>query len=159
MLRELTLADALAVCADMRPMDAACVRAVCAREPGEWFAADRWQSTGPGWTLLQDGEPVAIGGVNLPNAWTGVVWMVARPSMRLETWRKGIRHTRTVMRNALQMDNEQRRHRLEAHVLHGWREASAFAQHLGLTLEGIRRQAGAQGESIEVWAATSRPKE
>lgn len=159
MLRDLTLADALQVVGDMRAEDAACVRAVCGCEPGEWFAAERWQSSGPAWALVQGGQAVAIGGLNLPNAWTGVLWMVARPCMSAASWRKALRATRTVLSNALAMDNTMRRHRVEAHVLHGWSGASRFAECLGLRLEGVRQAAGAQGESIEVWAATARPKE
>lgn len=158
MLRDLTLADALMVVGDMRPEDAACVRAVCGCEPGEWFAAERFSSSGPAWALLQGGEPVAIGGLNMPNDWTGVLWMVARPSISAASWRKALRATRTVLGNALAMDNTMRRHRVEAHVLSGWASAAAFAGRLGLEFEGVRRAAGAGGESIEIWAATSLPK-
>lgn len=154
MLRELTLADALAVCSDMRPEDAQCVRAFAGREPGDWFAADRWQAYGPAWTLLQDGQPWAIGGLTLRTPWTGLLWMVARPGLSQQSWRKALRATRTVVGNAMRLDNPQHRHRIEAQVLQGWRGASEFASRLGLTLEGVMRQAGAQGESFEVWAAT-----
>lgn len=154
MLRELTLADALAVCSDMRPEDAQCVRAFSGREPGDWFAADRWQAYGPAWTLLQDGQPWAIGGLALRTQWSGLLWMVARPGLSGQSWRKALRATRTVIANAMDPDNPQRRHRIEAQVLQGWRGASEFASRLGLTLEGVMRQAGAQGESFEVWATT-----
>lgn len=158
MLRDLTLADALAVCADMRDEDAQCVRAVCGRESGEWFAVDRWQTAGPAWTLVQDGQPWAIGGLSLPNGWTGVLWMVARPGLSAQSWRKALRATRTVIGRALADDNPMRRHRIEAHVLRGWSGASRFAQHLGLELEAVRRNAGARGESVEVWVVLGDPK-
>jgi hypothetical protein len=158
MLRELTLADALIVCGDMRPEDAACVRSATGREPGEWFAVDRWQTYGPAWTLLQDGQPWAIGGLALRNAWSGVLWLICRPGMRSQSWRKALRQTRTVIANAMAPGNPERRRRIEAHVLHGWGGATGFAQRLGLTLEGVMQQAGAQGESIEVWAATGPTK-
>lgn len=147
-LRDLTLADALAVVADMRPMDAACVRAALGQEPGEWFAVDRWRAHGAAWTMLQDGQPWAIGGLSLPQPWLGVLWLVARPGLRPATWRKAIRATRTVIASAPRAGV----HRVEAHVLQGWREASGFAEALGLKLEGVRQAAGARGESIEVWA-------
>ena len=157
-MRELSLADALIVCSDMRPEDAACVRAATGREPGEWFAAERWQAYGPAWALSQDGEPWAIGGLHLRNGWTGVLWMVARPGMRPQSWRKALRQTRTVIGSAMDAGNPERRRRVEAHVLSGWTEAAEFARRLGLTLEGVMRQAGARGESIEVWA-TAGPKD
>jgi hypothetical protein len=153
-MRDLSLPDALAVCGDMRPEDAACVRAVCGREPGEWFAVDRWQTSGPAWCLMQDGQPWVIGGLSLPTEWHGVLWLVARPGMKPATWRKALRLARNIIANALSVSNPLRRHRIEAHVLHGWAGASAFAQRMGLSLEGVRRQAGAQGESIEIWAIT-----
>jgi len=151
-LRDLTLADALAVCADMRPEDRACVRAASGEEPGEWFAVDRWRTAGPGWTLLQDKRPWAIGGLCTTAPWLGVLWMVARPGLTPQSWRKTLRATRTVLESALDPDGPHKVHRVEAHVLHGWDGASRFAQHLGLQLESIRRHAGARGESIEVWA-------
>lgn len=151
-LRDLALADALAVVADMRPEDAQCVRAVAGREPGEWFAVDRWQTTGPAWCLEQGGQPWAIGGLSFPTDWTGVLWMVARPGLSVHSWGKALQATRTVIGNALALDNPLRRHRVEAHVLHGWAGAARFAAGLGMQCEGIRRQAGAGGESIELWA-------
>ena len=93
--------------------------------------------------------------MNLPNDWTGVLWMVARPGMVPQTWRKALRATRTVLGNALDPANPLRRHRVEAHVLQGWFGASEFARRLGLDLEGVRRHAGAQGESIEVWSVVA----
>jgi hypothetical protein len=74
--------------------------------------------------------------------------------MKPATWRKALRLARNIIANALSVSNPLRRHRIEAHVLHGWAGASAFAQRMGLSLEGVRRQAGAQGESIEIWAIT-----
>lgn len=102
---------------------------------------------------------MAIGGLNFTNGWTGVLWMVARPGMSPPSWRKALRATRTVIGNALAPENSMRRHRVEAYVLHGWIGASAFAQRLGLRLEGVKHAAGAGGESIEVWATTAWPKE
>lgn len=149
MIRDLTLLDACIVCSDMRAEDAACVRAATGREPGEWFAVDRWQSNGPAWTYMQDGMPWAIGGLTLVNDWAGVLWFVARP--RLRSWRVVVRHAHDLVRSAVHPDNPQRRRRVEAHVLHGWRGASALVQHLGLSFEGLRLGAGAGGESFELW--------
>jgi len=148
-LRDLALADALAVVSDMRQMDAECIRAACGQEPGEWFAVDRWRAHGAAWTLLQDGIPAAIGGLSMPQPWLGVLWLVARPGMSPASWRKALRTTRTVIASAPRAGV----HRVEAHVLSGWAEASRFAEALGLTLEGVRAHAGSRGESIEVWAS------
>lgn len=149
MIRDLTLLDACIVCSDMRPEDAACVRAATGREPGEWFAVDRWQSNGPAWSYLQDGMPWAIGGLTLVNDWAGVAWFLARPKLR--TWRPILRHMRAVIDAATREDNPQRRRRIEAHVLHGWAGASRLAGWIGLSFEGLRMGAGAGGESFEMW--------
>ena len=154
-LRDLTLADALIVCADMRPEDAACVRAVAGREPGEWFAVDRWQASGPGWSAWQDGAPVAIGGMTYPAPWIGRLWLVARPSIHGSTWREVLRAVRALM-ESLDPAHPYPVRRIEAQVLHGWKTAGALVSHLGLTLEGVRRCAGSGGESIEDWAAVAR---
>lgn len=155
MIRDLTLADAVIVCAHMRPEDAACVRAITGQNPGEWFAVDRWQTPGPAWTLLQDHTPWAIGGLSMPNDWTGVFWFIARPGLRPASWREVIRRTRHVMQRAMADDNPAKRQRLEAHVLHGWAGASRLVDTLGFQLEGIRRRAGSGGESIEVWGCVA----
>ena len=155
MIRDMTLADALIVCAGMRQEDAACMRAVRNEEPGDWCAVDRWQSHGPAWALYQDGEPWAIGGLTLLTGWSAVMWFIAREGMREQSWRHVLRQTRTVIERASAHDNPERRHRIEAHVLHGWAGATKLVRHLGFRFEGIRHQAGANGESFEVWAHLS----
>lgn len=152
MIVDLTLSDAMIVCADMRPEDAACMRAVRGEEPGDWCAVERWQSHGPAWTLLQDGQPWAIGGLTLLTGWSAVMWFIARPGLRDVSWRHVMRATRSVLERAAAEDNPERRHRVEAHVLFGWHGASRLVRRLGFRFEGIRHQAGANGESFEVWA-------
>ena len=151
MIEPLSLPGALIVCADLRPLDAACVRAVCGREPGEWFAVDRWSTHGVALELLQDGSPWAIGGLSMPNAWSAVLWMVARPGMTGQSWRKLIRQVRTLVAHACNPAHPEYRHRVEAHVLDGWAEAAEFVRRLGFELEHTRRQAGRGGESVQVW--------
>jgi hypothetical protein len=152
-LRDLTLADALAVCGDMRPEDAACVRAMTGQEPGEWYAVDRWRTSGPGWGLEQNGQPWAIGGLSMPLPWLGLLWMVARPGLTGESWRKVLRATRKVLAVASDSKGPQYVHRIEVHVLSGWVGAERFAKRLGLlSLESVRRGCGANGEDVQVWA-------
>lgn len=150
MFKTLTLADTMAVVSRMRDRDRQCVRAVLGDVPDDVFAVNRWQAHGPAWSLWQEG-PVAVGGLAFVNDWTAVLWLVAIGEMRGESWRKLIRHTRTVLGNVTDRANPNFRHRVEAHVLRGWGEASQFAQRLGLELEGVRRAAGSSGEDIEIW--------
>lgn len=158
-MRSLTLAGALMVTLDMRPMDAACVRAITGNDPGEWFAVERFQSHGVALELLQDGEPVAMAGLSLPNGWTGVLWLVARPALRLQSWRKLVRSARTVLARAGDPAHPEYRHRIEAHVLAAWPEAQRFVQALGFELEHVRRGAGSRGEDLQVWVRLGPPKE
>lgn len=159
MIRDLTLADALAVCSDMRPEDERCVRAIMGAEPGDWYAVDRFQTTGPAWTLLQNGQPWAIGGLTT-RGWSGLLWMVARPGLTSESWRKVLRLARTILRVACDPASPQYVHRVEAHVLGGWGGAAAFAGRIGgLQFEGTRRAAGARGEDVHIWAWTGPVKE
>ena len=152
MIRDLSLADALLVCSDMRPADAACVRAMTGQEPGDWFAAERWGSSGPAWALEQDGQPWAIGGVNLPQRWHGVMWLIARPGLTGQSWRKLIRETRKVLACLGDPAHPAYVHRVEALVLGGWPEAQRFAEALGFEFEGVRRALGARGEDVQIWA-------
>lgn len=154
MMRDLTLADALAVCSDMRPEDAACVRAVIGQEPGDWYAIDRFNTAGPAWALLQDGQPWAIGGMTT-RGWSGLLWLVARPGLTMQSWRKVLRATRTILSVACNPSSQQYLHRVEAHVLGGWTGAAAFAERIGLLqFEGTMRCAGSRGEDVHVWAWT-----
>lgn len=156
MLVDMTLAHCVEVVANMREEDAHCVRAVMGMEPGEWFAVDRWQASGPAWTVLQDGRPQAIGGLALPNAWTGVMWLVAKPDTNGSSWRKLLRAGRTVIASAMDPDSPVHRRRVEAYVLGCWSGAQNFARHLGMRHEHTRFGAGAGGEDLQGWVATSR---
>lgn len=159
MIRDLTLADALTVCSDMRQEDASCVRAVMGEEPGEWYAVDRFQTRGPAWALLQDGQPWAIGGMTT-RGWSGLLWMVARPGLTGQSWRKVLRLARTMLSVASDPVSPQYLHRIEAHVLGGWGGAERFAGRLGrLRFEGTRRAAGSRGEDVHIWAWTGPVKE
>ena len=148
----MTLSDVITVCADMRPEDRACVRAMCGTEPGDWFAVERWKTDGPAWTLDQDGQPWVVGGMSFGNAWTGTMWMVARPGVRGETWRKVLRIAR-MMLTVLRPEHPMHRHRVEALVLEGWTGAERLADRLGLVLEGTHRAMGSNMESVQRRAA------
>lgn len=152
MIRDLTLDDALAVVRGMRAHDRACVRAMLGEIDDEVFAVNRWQSDGPAWSLLQDGAPVAIFGLQLPNAWTAVAWLLARQAISATSWRNLMRHSRTVARNLMEPGNAAHRRRVEAYVMADWTEASAFAKRLGFEFEGTKRAAGSGGEDVQMWA-------
>lgn len=151
----LTIYDALAVSNRMRDLDRAGIEAILGPCDPHDFAINRFQSLGAAWAVRLDGEPIAMGGVEFVNAWTGVLWIAATEDMQRQSWRKLIRHARTVMRNALNEANTHHRHRIEAHVVSGWHQATEFAQRMGLTYEGTRRWAGSQGEDIQIWAAVA----
>lgn len=159
MFRTLSLADALAVCSDMRARDWQCVRAICGDLSAEDFAANRWHTDGPAWTFLQDGKPAAIGGLSFSTGWSAVFWMVATPALAHQSWRNLLRHARTVLANVCNPDHPHYRHRVEAHTLAGWKEADAFAERLGLRLEGRRFAVGCGGEDVNVWVRIGAPKE
>jgi hypothetical protein len=150
-LRDLSLQDALTVVQGMRPLDRRCVQAAFGTVSDEVFAMDRFQAGGLSWTVVQDGEPVAIGGINTPTRWIGIVWFLATPSITRQSWRKLIRHGRTVLANLTNPQSPLYRHRLELHTLDEWQESHEFANFLGFRREGVRRFAGSGGEDIHVW--------
>lgn len=150
MIVKLTLEDALAVAKDMREEDAHGIRAMLGGANPEIFAVHRWQTTGPAWSLYQDDEPVAIFGLAEQAAWAVCAWLVAKPSMRPESWRKLLRHTRIVHGN---LPGSQYR-RVEALVLEDWPAAIRFAERLGFRHEGTKRRAGRDGEDFRIYAMT-----
>ena len=153
MLRELELADALSVVSRMRDQDRACVRALLDDITNEAFAVNRWQAHGAAWSMVDEaGLPWAIGGVNLPNSWMGIFWLVVAEGLPLESWRKLMRHTGNMLVNARDRGSSVYRHRIEAHVLADWPEAQKLVGRLGFIHEGTREGAGRNGEAIQVWA-------
>jgi hypothetical protein len=142
-LRDMTLADAVSVTASMRQVDADCLDAVAEGISPDQFAINLHQQTGAAWTLTQDGEPIAVGGVKLPVSWAGVVWFVCTDRMSPSAWKKLLRHGRIVLGNA----SKQLR-RVECHVLGTWAEARLFAEREGFELEGVRQNAGRDGQDI-----------
>lgn len=147
MLRKLTLDDCLHVVRRMRAEDRACVRAAMGPDvTDDVFAVNRLQTHGPAWSLLQDGEPVAVFGLSIAD-WQAVAWLVATPHVSMHSWRKLVRHARTVRSNLPGTPV----HRVEAHVLAAWANAARFAQRLGLVHEGTRCAAGSGGEDIQTY--------
>lgn len=142
-LRELTLADALAVTTRMRQVDAQCLHAVADGIDAQQFAANLHHATGAAWTVMDGDEPVAIGGMKLPVPWVGVAWFVCTDRMRPASWKKLIRQGRIVLSNA----SKQLR-RVECHVLGTWAEAILFAEKCGFELESVRRGAGRDGQDV-----------
>lgn len=145
---KLSLADALTVVGNMREEDRYAMRAALGPVSDEVFAANRWQTEGPAWSMARDGDPIAIFGLSMGNAWSAVAWLVATPAMSPESWKKLMRHCRTVLGNARATGL----HRIEAQVLDGWPEADRFARRLGFEFEGTRRAAGRGGQDAHVFA-------
>lgn len=139
----MTLADALRVTSSMRAADTACLHAVGFTTNPEELALYHWKGSDAAWSVVQDGDPVAIGGLRLANEWTGVVWMVGTDRMSPCSWKKLIRHGRIVLGNA-----SRRLRRVESYVLSTWEEACVFAHRAGFRVEGVRYGAGRDGQDI-----------
>ena len=148
-IHSLTLGAALYVCQRMRPLDRACVNAMLGEISADTFAIDRFQSPGAAWFMEQDGEPVAIFGLQHQHEKSVVAWLCCTGSMR--SFKKLIRFSRTVADNAAAHGVR----RIEVHVLQGWARAEEFAKHLGCTFEGTRRHSGVGGESFHVYSRVS----
>lgn len=151
---KLTLSDALYVVGSMREDDRRALRAVVGPVNDDVAAANRWQTEGPAWTLLDDNVPVAICGLSLHTKWSAIAWLICTPRMTGESWRKLMRHARTVLANMAAGGLQ----RIEAHVMADWPGAIRFAQQLGGVLEGTRRKAGRHGEDIQMWAIVKESK-
>jgi hypothetical protein len=145
---KLSLADALFVIANMRDEDRLCASAVLGVTTDDVYAVNRWQTEGPAWTLLQDGEPAAIFGLSMHVPWAATAWLIATP--RFHSWRKLLRHCRTVLGNMAASPL----HRIECQVVTGWPEAEAFARRAGFDFEGVRVRAGRNRQDILLFAIT-----
>lgn len=148
-IHSLTLGAAQYICQRMRALDAQVMRAMMGDLKPDTFAINRYQSNGAAWFLEQDGEPVAMFGLEQLNDRCVVAWLCCTDSMR--SFKKLIRFSRTVADNAAEAGIA----RIEAHVMEGWGEAEGFAQRLGMELEGTRRMCGTAGESFHIFARVS----
>lgn len=158
-IEALTLPAAIVVCRAMRPMDAACIRAMRGDLSPDAFAVDRWQSADAGWVIHDDAGPLFIGGVTFATAWSGTLWLIGHErvdALTEQSWRKLVRQTRTVVSNALDPANPAARRRIDAYVMSAWPAARRLVQHLGFEHEGTCRQAGSGGEDFEIWARVAR---
>ena len=147
-LFSMTLADALLVVGKMRENDRAAMRAALGDVTDDVVAVNRWQTRGPAWVMTRDGQPVAICGLSMGSEWAATAWLITTNAMRADSWRKLVRHCRTVLSNMPRSTL----HRIEAQVLDGWAEAGEFVRRMGFVLEGTRRRAGKGGEGFHVWS-------
>lgn len=151
-LRQLTLSDALYVAENMREEDADCLVAVLGSCHAESFAHNRWSTPGAAWSLHQDGRPVAAFGLTQATEWSTNAWLITTPEITPQSWRKLLRHARTVRINALASGLS----RIECSVLATWPKARRFAEQLGFELEGVRRAAGRDGEDVLLFGIINR---
>jgi len=147
-IHKLTLADALHVVSAMREEDRYAIKAALGPINDEVLAVNRFQTEGPAWSMVIGDEPVAIFGVSMHTAWSGVAWLISTHAMTGESWRKLIRHCRTVIAN---LDSGPA-HRIEAHVMADWPGAVQFARRVGMEFEGTRHKAGRNGQDVQMWA-------
>lgn len=148
----MALAHVMHVARIMRPLDIAGIRAFLGDIEPDELAVDRWSTNGPAWSVIDSGVPVAVGGLTFTSEWSAVAWFIASQSMRSQSWRKAVAHTRTVLAKAADPSFEHYKHRIEANVLADRPEAQRYAKHLGFVYEGTRRAAGRHGEDMQVWA-------
>jgi len=148
-IHTLNLGAAQYICQRMRALDAKVMRAMMGDLKPDTFAINRYQSNGAAWFMEQDGEPVAMFGLEKLNEKCVVAWLCCTDSMR--SFKKLIRFSRTVAGNAAAGGVV----RIEAHVMDGWGAAAGFAQRLGMEFEGTRRMSGNAGESFHIFARIS----
>lgn len=132
----------------MRPSDRAGVRAMLGDIPDDVFAINRWQTEGPAWHIEQEGEPVAIFGIQLQHQAAGTAWLVC--TERMQSFKKLLRHCRTVRENAFSQAGMRR---IDALVLADWHQAAGYAAKCGMEYEGLRRCVGVNGETFQQFAA------
>lgn len=147
MWEQLSLDAALHIAKNMKQAHRQCLAITMGEISDEVFALHRWQSNGAAWTFYQDGEPVFMGGIEQNVPWQGTAWMVTTGHIRPESWKKIIRFSRTVFKNASRQIQ-----RIDAHVLEGWPEAQKYAEKIGFKLVNVREKACLGGQGIYEYA-------
>lgn len=143
MFAALTLESSLHVCKNMRALDLNCLQTVMGDISIEAFAIDRWRTDGAAWAFYQDGVPVVIAGISSSVPWLGVAWMVSTDNVTAQSWKKIIRFSRNVFRNAIQ-----RYQRIDAFVLETWPDAKKYAEKVGFKQVNVRERVGREGQSV-----------
>lgn len=146
-IQTLSLDAAIAIVRNLRAEDLQCFEATMPVFNADLYAINRWQSDGAAWHLLQDGRPVVMGGITMVTPWIGLAWMVVAKGVTQASWKRLLRFSRTVFKNARQTFP-----RIEAHVLGGWTQAGRYASTLGFVLEGTRRRVGRDGQDVLTFA-------
>lgn len=143
MFATLDLAAALHVCLNMRAQDKACIEAMMGDINPEVFAVNRWQTYGAAWAFYQEGVPVVIAGISQPVPWLGEAWMVATEGITQDSWKKIIRYSRNVFRNA-----SRKIQRIDAHCIESWPDSHKYPKLFGFKQVNIREKAGKEGQNV-----------
>lgn len=104
---------------------------------------------GASYTMLLNGEPVGIGGVQI--VWNGVgeAWVFFKP----ELWTANKKTLFRVVRNYLdKIIKDHYLHRVQILVLEGHIQGERLAKHLDFEHEGLMRQYGQQAENFNRFA-------
>lgn len=143
MFETLTLAAALHVCQNMRTEDRDCLAAIMGDTTPETFAINRWQTNGAAWAYYQDGVPVVIAGISQAVPWLGTAWMVVADGVTNDSWKKIIRFSRNVFRNA-----SKKLQRIDAYAIATWPDACKYPKCFGFTQVNVREKAGRDGQDV-----------
>lgn len=143
MFAPLSLEASLHICRNMRPADLRCLQAVMGDISIESFAIDRYQTNGAAWAFYQSGEPVVMAGISSSVPWLGVAWMVSTEGVSADSWKKIIRFSRNVFRNA-----SRKYQRIDAFVLETWPEAKKYAGKVGFKQVNVREKVGRDGQNV-----------
>ncbi|MBF8177247.1 hypothetical protein [Herminiimonas contaminans] len=143
MFDTLSLEASLHICKNMRATDLACLQAVMGDISVESFAIDRYQTHGAAWAFYQDGVPVVMAGITSSVPWLGVAWMVSTDAVSADSWKKIIRFSRNVFRNA-----SRKYQRIDAYVLETWPQAKRYAEKVGFKQVNVRERVGREGQNV-----------
>lgn len=143
MFEQLNLAAALHICHHMRQLDKDCLEATIGGFSPDSFAINRWQTDGAAWAFYQDGVPVLMAGIEQRVPWMGVAWMVSTDAVTTDSWKKIIRFSRNVFRNA-----SLRLQRIEAYAIETWPDATRYPKLFGFKQVNVKEKAGKGGQNV-----------
>jgi hypothetical protein len=146
----MTLADALYVCEQLRPVDHWAIGALAGELSGEQVAVSLWEGAARAWCLEHDGRPEAVLGLEIEKAGVLRWWFMATADAPLKKRaREIVRFARSAVDSVLRADGV---HRVQAYVLEDWVGAVRLAEAIGLEHEGRMRHYGNAGEHVLIMA-------
>ncbi len=154
MIVEMTAQEALYVSLNLRDVDYReltanrWIEGKSKREICEEIGIEAYRHPGIAWTCYHKDVPVAIGGIAYHHPKNGTAWLFGTDKLCNRAWGEITRHSRTLMKNILEVCNI---HRVEALSVDFHKESHFWLEKIGMKKECTLHKRGQNGEDFHMF--------